>query len=199
MPADLNGFSGLVLMGGPMSVNDDLPWIPPVLSLIRHAVSDNQPCMGHCLGGQLMSKALGGIVTQNATKEIGWNPLQAENNEIARRWLGNDFVEKRSLMTFQWHGETFTLPAGATQILRAEACRYQAFVIGNSLAMQCHVEMTPGMIEEWCGDWDAEQVRPSASVQRPEEIRATLQENIRALNALADRLYGKWIAGLAET
>ncbi len=55
-----------------MSVNDDLPWIPPVLALIRRAVAADIPVLGHCLGGQLMSKALGGSVGRNAVKEIGW-------------------------------------------------------------------------------------------------------------------------------
>ncbi len=197
LPANLDGFSGLVLMGGPMSVNDDLPWIAPVLTLIRDAITDNRPCIGHCLGGQLMAKALGGEVTQNPVKEIGWNPLRAENNAIARQWLGDDIVDHPHFTTFQWHGETFTLPNGATRILSADACRDQAFVIGNSLGMQCHVEMTHAMIEEWCGDWEAENVDASASVQRPAEMREAMQENLRALHGLADRLYGRWIAGLA--
>ena len=197
LPASLDNFSGFVFMGGPMSVNDDLPWIPPILALIRKAIAENRPCIGHCLGGQLMSKALGGEVTKNPVKEIGWNPLLAENNAIARLWLGEDIVDNPHFTTFQWHGEAFTLPKGATRILSAEACHEQAYVIGNSLGMQCHVEMTPGMIEEWCGDWDAENADPSLpSVQRPEEMRAAMQTNIGALNALADRLYGRWIRGL---
>ena len=197
LPVNLDDFAGFVFMGGSMSVNDALPWIPPILALIRHAIAENRPCIGHCLGGQLMSKALGGEVTMNPVKEIGWNPLLAESNAIARQWLGDDIVDNPRFTTFQWHGETFTLPNGATRILSAEACRNQAYVIGNSLGMQCHVEMTAEMIEEWCGDWEAENADPSLpSVQRPDEMRAAMQSNLRALNALADRLYGRWISGL---
>jgi GMP synthase-like glutamine amidotransferase len=200
LPTNPDDFSGFVFMGGSMSVNDDLPWIPPVLALIRKAIAQNRPCIGHCLGGQLMCKALGGEVTRNPVKEIGWNPLLAENNAIARQWLGGDIVDHPHFTTFQWHGETFTLPSGSTRILRAEACDNQAFVIGNSLAMQCHVEMTPEMIEEWCGDWAAEKADPALpSVQRPEEMRAAMDKNMRALNGLADRLYGRWITGLAAS
>ena len=70
VPADPQDFSGLVFMGGPMSVNDDLPWIEPVLALIRGATAGGVPVLGHCLGGQLMSKALGGSVGRNRVKEI---------------------------------------------------------------------------------------------------------------------------------
>ena len=197
IPENLDAYAGLVLMGGPMSVNDDLPWIRPVLDVIRAAISRGQPCIGHCLGGQLMSKALGAVVTVNAVKEIGWNTVIVENNAAAREWLGEDLVAQSLLTTFQWHGETFTLPAGATRILTGGACANQAYVIGNSIGMQCHPEMTSAMIDEWCGDWAAENVIASESVQRPEEMRRSMKGNLVALRTLADRLYAHWVAGLA--
>jgi len=197
-PGDIEQFSGLVFMGGPMSANDNLPWTGPVLALMRKAFAVGQPCIGHCLGGQLMSRALGGEVTRNPVKEIGWNPLVAESNPVARQWLGEDIVDDPHFTTFQWHGETFTLPPGATRILTAPACANQAFVFNNSLGMQCHVEMTPAMIEEWCTDWESENADPALpSVQTPEEMRASMQENLQAMNRLADRLYAKWISGLS--
>lgn len=199
IPADTDEYSGLVLMGGAMSVNDDLPWIPPVLALIRTAIARRQPCIGHCLGGQLMSKALGSVVSPNPVKEIGWNPLTAEDNPLAREWLGLDTGHQTRFTTFQWHGETFTLPAGATRILTAEACGNQAYVIGNSLGMQFHPEMTPEMIDEWCHDWAAENVLPSTSVQRPEVMREAAAANTVAMRSLADKLYSHWIAGLPRT
>jgi GMP synthase-like glutamine amidotransferase len=88
VPGGPDGFAGLVFMGGPMSVNDDLPWIPPVLQLIRQAVAADVPVLGHCLGGQLMSKALGGVVTANPVKEIGWGRVEVEENPVARAWFG---------------------------------------------------------------------------------------------------------------
>ena len=198
LPTNLDDFAGFIFMGGPMSVNDDLAWIPPILALIRRAIAECRPCIGHCLGGQLMSKALGATVGQNPVKEIGWNRLFADHNLLARQWLGDDIIDLPHFTTFQWHGEAFTLPDGATRILRAEACENQAYVIGNSLAMQCHVEMTPEMIVDWCGDWQAENADPSLpSVQTPDEIRETMAENLPALKQLADRLYGRWIAGLS--
>src|SRR4029450_13600583 len=77
IPADPSAFAGLTFMGGPMSVNDTLRWIAPELELIRRAVAAGVPCLGHCLGGQLMSKALGGSVTRNPVKEIGWGTVEA--------------------------------------------------------------------------------------------------------------------------
>ena len=87
-PRDVRRFSGLAFMGGPMSVNDDLPWLEPVLELIRCAARDDVPTLGHCLGGQLISKALGGSVTRNRVPEIGWGEVRIEDNGVARRWFG---------------------------------------------------------------------------------------------------------------
>jgi GMP synthase-like glutamine amidotransferase len=178
-------------------VNDDLPWIPDVLELIRRAIAHEQPCLGHCLGGQLISKALGGVVSKNPVKEIGWNPVTIEDNAVARKWLGDDVVNAKDFTTFQWHGETFTIPPGATRILSGDACANQAYVVGNSLGMQCHVEMTPKMIQTWCRDWESEHVDPELpSIQTPDEMLDEMKVNLVQLNRIADRLYGAWCAGL---
>ena len=196
IPSDLDRYSGFVFMGGPMSANDDRPWIAPIVKLIRQAIDKNRPCLGHCLGGQLMSKALDGDVTINAVKEIGWNHVRAVDSPVARAWLGAD---SHALVTFQWHGETFSIPAGAERILTGDACTNQAFVIGSSLAMQCHTEMTPAMIEDWCADWAAENADPGlASIQVPEAMLAETPTNMPGLNRLADRLYGKWLEGVVS-
>jgi GMP synthase-like glutamine amidotransferase len=195
VPSSLEPFSGLVLMGGPMSVNDELPWIPKVLDLVRLAFEESQPVLGHCLGGQLMSKAQGGVVSVNAVKEIGWQPITPESNDIAREWLGAH-AGGAPIKVFQWHGETFSLPPGATRILRGDACANQAFVIGNSLAMQCHVEMQAAMIDAWCDDWAAENVNTSSSVQSVETILAGIATELDAMRKLSDALYGQWLAGV---
>ncbi|MDE2585824.1 MAG: type 1 glutamine amidotransferase, partial [Betaproteobacteria bacterium] len=72
VPAAVDGYAGLCFMGGPMSVNDPLPWIAPIGALIRDAIAKDIPVLGHCLGGQLIVQALGGTVTRNPVKEIGW-------------------------------------------------------------------------------------------------------------------------------
>ena len=186
-------YSGLVFMGGPMSVNDHLPWIDPELELIRRAVDTGVPCLGHCLGGQLMAKALGGVVTRNTVKEIGWGPVQAVEGPEAREWLG----DLREFLSFHWHSETFTIPAGATRILASTYCPNQAFVLDGHLGMQCHVEMTPELIRGWYAD-AGEEVRPHAgpSVQTAEQAEESLEQRVGDLNAVAARLYDRWIEGL---
>lgn len=195
LPGDPRQFAGLAFMGGPMSVNDDLPWIRRELALIRAAVGANVPCLGHCLGGQLMAKAMGGTVIRNPVKEIGWGRVRILENVLARAWFG----PYREFLAFHWHGETFTVPDDATRIASSAHCANQAFVFGKHLGMQFHVEMTPAIIRDWCGQW-GEQVRKHASdsVQTPEEMLENLAERARNLNAVATQLYDQWIQGLVR-
>lgn len=191
-PASPAGFSGLCFMGGPMSVNDDLLWLPPTFALIRAAVERGIPVIGHCLGGQLMAKALGGEVTRNPVKELGWGRVEAIG-PAAAGWLGGlDRFE-----AFHWHGETFSIPPGATRILKSAFCENQAFVLGPHLGMQCHVEMTEAMIRLWNRAWADEKATAGPSVQTPDEMYVDLEERLAAMRVAAERLYTRWIEGLA--
>ena len=194
VPESPREFSGLALMGGPMSVNDDLSWIREVLALTNKAVESDVPVLGHCLGGQLMSKALGGKVTRNGVKEIGWGAVAVADSAAARDWFG----ATREFTGFHWHGETFTIPPKATHIAQSPYCANQAFALGPHLGMQCHVEMTPELIRSWCEDWEKELVaRAGPSVQTPAQMFERLEERVRSLNRIADRLYERWIEGLS--
>ena len=192
-PASADPYSGLVFMGGPMSVNDDFPWIESSLNLIKQAVADDIPVLGHCLGGQLMAKALGGVVKQDPFKEIGWGEVKVTENSVARAW----FDDLSEFETFHWHGESFSLPEGATRILSSPYCENQAFAMGIHLAMQCHVEMTERMVKDW-SDVSFEEIIQlnMPSVQSPAEIETNLTERVTKLNAIASRLYAKWITAL---
>lgn len=194
VPERATDFSGLVFMGGPMSVNDDLPWIAPVLDLIRAAVAADIPVLGHCLGGQLISKALGGTVRRNPVKEIGWGEIEVADNPEARAWFGPDLSRFES---FHWHGETFSIPPGAVRIMGNRHCENQGFVLGRSLGMQCHVEMTQDLIESWCRS-GADEIAGanSPAVQKPEQMRQAMQEKLVNLRAVATRLYDRWTEGL---
>lgn len=197
VPTHLNGVSGLCLMGGPMSVNDDLPWIPPLLALIREAVASDIPVIGHCLGGQLMSKALGGTVGANPAKEIGWADVRITDADAARPWLGD---AADPMLAFHWHGETFSLPPGAARILDSALCANQAYVLNDRhIGMQCHVEMTPALIASWCDAGAAEiAASDSPGVQSPEAIQADLAARTAQLHQLADKIYFRWIQGLRK-
>ena len=196
LPTRANYFSGLVFMGGPMSVNDDLPWIAPALALIRQAVRHNIPVLGHCLGGQLMAKALGGVVSRSPVSEIGWGRVNIADNPLARDWFG----ELSSFEVFHWHGEGFTIPEGAALLLSSAHCENQAFAMGTHLALQCHVEMTEEMVKAWCKA-GAEEISNNAgpSVQSAEAIQTGLAERVSVLNQIACRLYERWISGLMNT
>ena len=192
VPQSLDGISGLVLMGGPMSVNDDLPWIPKVVRLIQQAIKDDVPVLGHCLGGQLMAKALGGAVTRNPVREIGWLPVERVEGPVARRWL-DDLPPRFDV--YHWHGETFSVPNGAARILASRDCPNQAYALGKHLGMQCHVEMTPALIESWAAT-GADELKPSATVQTREQMLADVQNRTTQLHRVADVLYTRWIEGL---
>lgn len=193
VPGDPRAFSGIVCMGGPMSVNDDLPWIPHVLALLRKAVDAAVPVLGHCLGSQLMSRALGGTVSPNRVKEIGWGHVDVADNATARDWFG----DLRGFEGFHWHGETFSVPTNATRLASSAHCANQAFALGPHLAMQCHVEMTAELIRAWCqsAKQDLDAAQSSPGVQTAAEMAARLDERLAALHAVADRLYDRWLEG----
>jgi len=190
LPQTLEKHSALVMMGGPMSVNDDLPWIEPLLALIRQAQASDIPMLGHCLGGQLIAKALGATVGANAVKEIGWGMVNPSYNKKAEAYFGN-----LPFTTFHWHGETFTLPEGATHLLASPYCENQAFAIGKTLAMQCHIEMTSEMVQEWCiADIDyLTSALSSPAVQHPLAMQQALESKIKALQQVADHVYANWL------
>ncbi len=195
VPESIADIPGLVFMGGPMSVNDSLPWISKVLRLIRQAVAADVPVLGHCLGGQLMSKALGGRVRPNRVKEIGWLPVQKVDSPETEKWLNGLTPQFEA---FHWHGETFSLPPGATLLLRSRYCRNQGFVIGKSLALQCHIEMTPDMVRSWArtGANEIACASPEPSVRRRAQMLASLTLRAARLNRIADVLYTRWVAGI---
>ncbi len=146
----------LIFMGGPMSVNDDLPYIRQELDCIAQAIALGKPILGVCLGSQLIAKALGARVYRNRVKEIGWAPVYW--TEAARQDpLFSDLDSPESI--FHWHGETFDLPPGAELLAYSDACRHQAYHVGDNVyGLQFHLEATPETIAGWlledanCGD-----------------------------------------------
>ena len=196
VPPSSEPFAGLAFMGGPMSANDEFPWTQGVLALMRDARGRGVPMIGHCLGGQMMSRSMGGVVSRNPVKEIGWNRVRVEDSPLARRWFGDDLAE---FVTFQWHGETFTIPPGGERILTGEYCANQAYVVDDRhLGLQCHVEMTPEMIASWIasGAGEVRENLTSPAVQPVEKIVGEMAQRLPVLSGTAERLYRRWIANL---
>ena len=193
LPSGIDDYSALVFMGGPMSVNDDLPWIDRELRLIRAAQEQKLPLLGHCLGGQLIAKALGAEVAPMGYREIGWHRVDFSDNRDTQAW--HDALAA-SYQAFHWHGERFQLPAGATHLFRSELCDNQGFFLDNTLALQFHVEMTSDMVEEWANLYQDELNPGQDGVQSKAQMLAQIKPNIEQLNALADTLYRRWLEPL---
>jgi GMP synthase-like glutamine amidotransferase len=196
VPRDASEFAGLGFMGGPMSANDELTWTQPVLGLMRDAVAKEVPVIGHCLGGQLLARALGGTVSRNPVVEIGWVPVAAEKTPLAREWLG----ALDGFDAFEWHYDTFTIPPGGERLFRGATCANQAYVVGNRhLGMQCHVEVNAEMIDTWCSvgaDEITEHYGKSPAVQDAVTIRSEMGRKLAGLTATASTLYVRWARGL---
>ena len=137
-----DAFDWLIVMGGPMSVNDEraLAWLRPEKAAIAAAIQARKPVLGICLGAQLIASALGARVYPNARKEIGWFAVRRSHGaegDLSRRF-------PQSAVVFHWHGDTFDLPGGAVRFLESDACANQAFTIGEAVVgLQFHLETTP--------------------------------------------------------
>lgn len=195
VPQDPGAFSGIAMMGGPMSANDDLPWTAPLFDLLRGAVAAGVPILGHCLGGQILAKVLGASVTRAAVPEIGWGAVRVLAADDAGPWFGR----RDTFTTFQWHYEVFALPPGATRILTNAHNPDQAFSLGKHIGLQCHVEMTRPMVETWCRTGAAElPANSTASMQSRDDLCADLDRRLAALSRVADDVYAHWANGLAR-
>jgi GMP synthase-like glutamine amidotransferase len=185
-PLDMEAARGLIFMGGPMSVNDDLDYVRREMDVIRQAERRGLPMLGVCLGAQLIAKALGARVYRNAVKEIGWFPVRW-SEAAAEDALLAGLPDPATV--FHWHGETFDLPEGAVRLASSGACRNQAFRRGaNIYGLQFHLEVTPPMISEWLAeDANSADVREVAQPIDPEAGAAELAR-------MAETVFGRWTA-----
>lgn len=145
IPTDLISYSGIIILGGPMSVYDNYDYLQNEQKLIKKAVDMNIPTLGICLGSQLIAQAMGGKVYPGNLKEIGWYDIEITEN--GNRDIFNG-VGTLKHTVFQWHGDTFELPASA--IILAKSNTYiQAFRIKTAIGIQFHIEVDESMIDEW--------------------------------------------------
>jgi GMP synthase-like glutamine amidotransferase len=175
----------LVIMGGPMSVNDEdkYPWLVHEKKFIYEAIKSGKAVLGICLGAQLIASVMGARVYKNPVKEIGWFPVC--------RIPVNDksvFCFPESLKVFHWHGETFDLPVGATRLAASAACKNQGFQLGKKvIALQFHLETTPE--SAWSIVHNCrEELVPSAYIQTDDEILSAGPETYKLINHFMDNI-----------
>ena len=185
----------LVIMGGPMGVNDEHahPWLVREKLFIGEVIRRSCIVLGICLGAQLLASACGARVYPHREKEIGWFPVALDSD--APGWLQQIFPPLCTM--FHWHGDTFDIPEGAELIGSSEGCRNQGFVIGEHIiALQFHPEMTGDGVEalvENCRD----ELVPSEWVQTEEQILGGLT-HLQAATQVMERLLDHCARSVAE-
>lgn len=155
-------FDFLVIMGGPMSVNDErvFPWLAAEKQLVRAAVAAGRGVLGVCLGAQMIASAMGAPVYRAAEKEIGWFPVRRVTASGVGAVLPEGFAP------LHWHGETFDLPAGAVRLAATDVVPNQAFAIGDRVVgLQFHLEATPESVRELVAG-AGDEIRPGERFQQ---------------------------------
>ena len=192
-PASIEPYSALAVMGGGMSANDALLSNRQAEILILQAMRLDRPVIGHCLGGQLMSRALGAAVIASPRPEIGWQPIQYENLDVAREWFG----DAPTNTVAHWHYESFGIPAGAVRVATSDACPNQAWAMGPHLAMQFHIEITETKMQSWVAEDDAKWAESRSlyeTVQDKISMLAGLPYHLAQHQTTADSIYKKWLS-----
>lgn len=191
---DLEGFDALVLMGGPMSVNDEAvyPWLRPEKALVRAALASGKKLLGICLGAQMIASALGAAVAPVPQKEIGWFPVRVLPEGAGHPFLAGWPAEQT---VFHWHGEGFELPEGAQALWGSQAWGRQAFALGlQALALQCHPEVTAESLRAMIDAGRLELVPGQACVQSEAQVLAQAAQRLEPLPALFHALLDAWSA-----
>jgi len=192
LPRSTGDLEGLIVMGGPMNVDDidTYPFLQEEVRLIEEVLAEKKPVLGICLGAQLIAKALGAKVYANKEKELGWHPVQL-TKVGAKDPLFSGLPE--SFRVLQWHGDTFDLPKGAVHLARSEKCENQAFRWGDqTYALQFHLEVTPGMLRQWVGCREGKAEVAAAG----EDARALLRKSGSAclkLRPVAERVFSSYL------
>ncbi|MDR7664357.1 type 1 glutamine amidotransferase [Methanosarcina sp. Z-7115] len=164
----------LLIMGGTMSVyqKEEYPWLKPEKEFVRKVIETGIPVLGSCFGAQMIAEVLGGRVTGNQYKEIGWHTVRAMEgknlNKIRSLKLPSGMFPE--FTGFMWHGDMFEIPDGAMKLFESEACPNQGFIYnGNVLGLQFHPEADRQWVRNLIKDSGHELV-PGKYIQSEKEI-----------------------------
>jgi len=190
----LEGYGGMVILGGPMNVDDVAghPHLRTELRLIEDALRAGVPVLGICLGAQLIARALGAPVRPNEEKEIGWFDVALTDEARDDRLLAPFEPNER---VFQWHGDTFETPRGAVRLAHSQTCANQAFRYGDNVyGLQFHLEVDERMIERWLRvEAMRREIESLGGEAHAERIRAETPVRIERLKALSDATFGEFV------
>lgn len=190
VPHQASDYSGIVLLGSNRSVNEPLGWIEAELDLVRRALDADVPMLGHCFGGQMLARAMGARVSRTGFANIGWSRLQVTP-------AGRPLLQAQEVTAFNWHYETFQIPARARRLLYGPHCLNKGFEIGPPLAFQCHFEVDEGIVRDWCSQSADELSRVQGpAVQSPALILKDLPQRVAELHRIARRVYSEWTSRL---
>ncbi len=184
VPSSLDGYSALIILGGPASANDPDGYLRDEEKMIRTAFSKNLPALGICLGSQLMAKAAGARVTRGPRKEIGWYRVVITDEGMRNIFSGLG----KEITVFQWHGDTYGLPDGAVPLARSELYPVQAFRYGGAYGIQFHLEVSRDMVTDWLNQYRAELESVRSYISADEIVRG-LDRNAETLRGHSAIMY----------
>lgn len=191
---DLAGYRGLIVLGGPMNVEDQhrLPHLKTELRIIEQALREEKPVLGICLGAQLLAHVLGARVQRHHRPEIGWYDLEttpAGREDTVVGTLGSGAT------VFQWHGCTYDLPASAVQLARTATCEQQAFRWGDlAYGFQFHLETDAALIERWLRlPLYRDELAAAGLDQDPHSIHAAMDEHLARMQPLAEATFNRFL------
>lgn len=170
---DLAAIDVLIIMGGPMSVYDDVlyPWLTAEKAFITSAIAAGKKVLGICLGAQLIALCSGAAVRQAPAKEIGWFPVYT--TEEAPEWWKQ--LMRSGSVVLHWHGDRFDIPDQAINLAWSDANTNQAFLLGNNvLGLQFHAEATAATLENMVAHC-REELQPAAYIQGENILLAPAQ------------------------
>ena len=175
----------LIVMGGPMSVNDSDSWIAEETEFIRSVILAGKPVIGVCLGSQFMAKALGATVRPGKALEIGMTPVRL-TAEAKQDPVFSTLPE--SFEVFEWHGEVFDLPKDCVPLAGSEIAPLQAFRYGTrAYGLLFHLEMEPTGIDSLCRECAPDLTKARLTAQ---QMKAAALPHLPQLHHIADRLIG---------